>query len=117
LTTRCPTECDPDCDLGGAGCHERHLTVTQRDHDPEECERQRAVACEDAVGAPQMSFSCPCCGTVSHHPADAGHGYCDRCSWFTADSVLGPFHLEKPCPYRETRPAGLPEMLGQTPVL
>jgi hypothetical protein len=43
VTTPCPTICDPDCELGVAGCHERHLTVRSREHDPDECERQRAA--------------------------------------------------------------------------
>jgi hypothetical protein len=43
VTTPCPTTCDTDCELGVAGCHERHLTVRSRDHDPDECERQRTA--------------------------------------------------------------------------
>lgn len=29
------------------------------------------------------SFTCPSCGTVSHHPKDVQHGYCPRCHRFT----------------------------------
>jgi hypothetical protein len=28
-------------------------------------------------------FTCPRCGTVSHHPDDLKHGYCGRCHDFT----------------------------------
>jgi hypothetical protein len=31
-----------------------------------------------------MSFTCPRCGAVSHHPQDERHGYCGRCHDFTA---------------------------------
>jgi hypothetical protein len=155
LTTRCPTICDEDCELGEAGCHERHMVATQRDHDPEECERQRAaldeltrlgeefgdapLVCiahmrfepcrkegadhrlssdpedvlrvalyqqEKSLRCPccgEMSFSCPCCGMVSHNIIDAGHGYCAACHWWTGDPVLGPPHLEGPCPLRKSR--------------
>jgi endogenous inhibitor of DNA gyrase (YacG/DUF329 family) len=30
-----------------------------------------------------MSFTCPRCGAVSHHPKDKEHGYCARCHDFT----------------------------------
>jgi hypothetical protein len=43
VTTPCPTICDPGCELGVAGCHERHLSARSRDHDPDECERRRAA--------------------------------------------------------------------------
>lgn len=46
------------------------------------------------------SFACPCCGAVSFHPADIGHGYCGRCHWRTGDPLLGPPHLDGPCPHR-----------------
>lgn len=29
------------------------------------------------------AFTCPSCGTVSHHPQDVRHGYCPRCHRFT----------------------------------
>jgi hypothetical protein len=107
LTTRCPTVCDDDCELGPAGCHERHLVATQRDHDPGDCERRRAAgiitgatpSCPCCGG---MAFSCPCCGMVSHSETDAIQGYCGRCAWWTGDPLLGPPHLEKQCRARET---------------
>lgn len=43
VTTPCPTGCDPDCELGTAGCHERHQPAWMRLHDPDECEKQRAA--------------------------------------------------------------------------
>lgn len=30
-----------------------------------------------------MSFTCPKCGTTSHHPKDAEEGYCARCKDWT----------------------------------
>jgi hypothetical protein len=30
-----------------------------------------------------MSFTCPRCGAVSHHPKDEEHGYCGACHDFT----------------------------------
>jgi hypothetical protein len=38
-----------------------------------------------------MSFTCPRCGAVSHHPKDKAHGYCGRCHEFTGDP--------SPCPH------------------
>jgi hypothetical protein len=122
VTTPCPTICEPDCELGAAGCHERHLTPRSRAHDPEECERQRGGSDERTlrglailgVNSPcgccgKVSFMCPCCQKVSHHPMDTEQGYCSQCSWWTGDPVLGLPHLEQPCRFRET-PAvrGLP---------
>jgi hypothetical protein len=175
VTTRCPTICDDDCELGPARCHERHMVATQRDHDPEECERQRAALDELArlgqeigdaplvcmshwrfepcraiggnhrlssdpedvlrvalhrlevppeiaagVNSPcpccgNVSFKCPCCGMVSHNPLDAGNGQCGQCCWYTGDPVLGPFHLQEPCQFRETPARGLPQMLAPGP--
>jgi hypothetical protein len=43
VTTPCPTPCDPDCELGTAGCHERHAHPSVRLHEPERCERERAA--------------------------------------------------------------------------
>lgn len=43
VTTPCPTPCDPGCELGAAGCHERHLVPWKRSHDPGGCERERAA--------------------------------------------------------------------------
>lgn len=40
---RCPTPCDPDCEINGWGCHEAHGYPTHREHDPGECEA-RALA-------------------------------------------------------------------------
>lgn len=34
-------------------------------------------------------FVCPRCGATSHHPADAEHGYCARCRWWTGSPTLG----------------------------
>jgi hypothetical protein len=34
-----------------------------------------------------MSFQCPKCGAVSHHPEDERHGYCGNCHEFTAPPV------------------------------
>jgi hypothetical protein len=50
------------------------------------------------------SFTCPCCGAVSHHPADLEHGYCSACHWWTADPVLGPPHLVAGCEVRSGNP-------------
>lgn len=52
------------------------------------------------------AFSCPCCGAVSPHPADAANGYCARCHWWTGDPELGPAHLAGPCPSRTQGPPG-----------
>lgn len=49
------------------------------------------------------SFTCPCCGAVSYHPDDVRHGWCGRCHAFTGDPLLGPPHLEGPCPQREMK--------------
>jgi hypothetical protein len=35
-----------------------------------------------------MSFTCPRCGAVSHHPKDEEHGYCAACHEFTGDPTL-----------------------------
>jgi transcription elongation factor Elf1 len=35
------------------------------------------------TGIQEMSFTCPRCGAVSHHPKDKEHGYCARCHDFT----------------------------------
>jgi hypothetical protein len=51
--------------------------------------------------APPRSFTCPCCGVQSSHPADVRHGYCFRCHWWTGDPELGPPHLDGPCPERK----------------
>lgn len=40
---RCPTPCDPDCEINGWGCHEAHAMPVQRVHEPEACEA-RALA-------------------------------------------------------------------------
>jgi hypothetical protein len=50
--------------------------------------------------APAPSFTCPCCGAVSRHPADVDQEYCPACCWWTADPLLGPPHLVAPCPAR-----------------
>ena len=34
-----------------------------------------------------MSFTCPCCGAVSHHPKDEEFGYCGNCHDFTGGST------------------------------
>lgn len=31
-----------------------------------------------------MSFTCPNCGAISHHPEDERNGYCGRCHEYTA---------------------------------
>ena len=46
------------------------------------------------------TFTCPCCGKVSHNPNDLEQGYCGLCHWWTGDPVLGPPHLEGPCEAR-----------------
>jgi hypothetical protein len=46
------------------------------------------------------AFTCPCCGSVSHHPSDTEQGYCGRCHWWTGDPVLGPPHLAESCGQR-----------------
>lgn len=43
VTTPCATLCDADCELGTAGCHERHQPASKRLHDPDGCERTRAA--------------------------------------------------------------------------
>jgi hypothetical protein len=47
----CPTLCDPDCELNPDGCHQSHIPVHMRWHDPGwSCgEVQRAIA--EAVSA------------------------------------------------------------------
>jgi hypothetical protein len=47
------------------------------------------------------SFTCPCCETESYSPEGIAEGFCARCSWWTGDPVLGPPHLEDPCPERK----------------
>lgn len=32
-----------------------------------------------------MTFTCPHCGMISHHPKDAENGYCGDCHAFTGD--------------------------------
>jgi hypothetical protein len=49
------------------------------------------------------SFTCPCCGIVSHHPMDVEQGYCGLCHWWTGDPALGPPHLEAECEARRSR--------------
>jgi hypothetical protein len=34
-----------------------------------------------------MSFKCPRCDSVSHHPEDQRHGYCSNCHDFTAPPI------------------------------
>lgn len=41
VTTACPASCDPDCELGTGGCHERH--AYRPAHDPDDCEARRAA--------------------------------------------------------------------------
>jgi hypothetical protein len=46
-----------------------------------------------------VSFTCPCCGGTSHHPTDAGEGYCARCHDWTAGSPAERArHLASDCP-------------------
>jgi hypothetical protein len=40
---RCPTLCDPDCEINGWGCHEGHDVPSRREHDPEACEARTAM--------------------------------------------------------------------------
>lgn len=40
-----------------------------------------------------MSFTCPRCAAVSHHPEDERKGYCARCRWWTGDTLLGLPHV------------------------
>lgn len=47
LLTRCPTDCDPDCE---ATCHEYHQVTRRREHDPEKC---RGVVGADAADSKQ----------------------------------------------------------------
>jgi hypothetical protein len=56
------------------------------------------------VSAPEPAFTCPCCGAVSHHPADLEQGYCARCHWWAGDPALGPPHLAEPCEARDGNP-------------
>jgi hypothetical protein len=65
----------------------------------------------DVVGAavsgpPPPAFTCPCCGAVSQHPADAEFRYCGRCHWYTGDPELGPPHLAGECAARPATPGG-----------
>lgn len=41
---RCPTPCDPDCELNGWSCHEFHQVPWKRGHDPQACESQALTA-------------------------------------------------------------------------
>jgi hypothetical protein len=50
---------------------------------------------------PAAVFTCPCCDAVSPNPDDIDQGYCGRCHAFTGDPLLGPPHLEGPCPERK----------------
>lgn len=34
-----------------------------------------------------MTFTCPRCGTVSHHPMDEYHAYCGKCHDFTGEPL------------------------------
>ena len=34
-----------------------------------------------------MTFTCPRCGAVSHHPMDEDYGYCGKCHDFTGPSL------------------------------
>jgi hypothetical protein len=79
ITTACPTPCDDDCELGTAGCHERH--AYRPSHDPEECEKRRAALDEHSrlsaeldTGADDADLDdgwvCPPCK----------RGRCDRCT-------------------------------------
>jgi hypothetical protein len=34
---RCPTPCDPDCEINAHGCHETHDVPSHREHDPTDC--------------------------------------------------------------------------------
>jgi hypothetical protein len=36
-----------------------------------------------------MAFTCPRCGTTSHHPMDERHGYCGACHAFTGACAIG----------------------------
>ena len=56
VTTRCPTPCDPDCDLG-TGCHERHAVPWKRAHDPDDCERRRAALDEHSRLSAELEAS------------------------------------------------------------
>lgn len=55
------------------------------------------------------SFTCPCCGAVSFHPADLAQGYCGRCHWHTGDPLLGAPHRDSPCPHRDENAPRSPE--------
>lgn len=37
-----------------------------------------------------MTFTCPQCEAVSHHPKDEQHGYCGRCHTFTGLPMTDP---------------------------
>ena len=52
-------------------------------------------------------FTCPACGTASHHPMDKAQGYCARCSDHTAPT-MGLWMLRG----HEPVPAELPEFLA-----
>jgi hypothetical protein len=45
--------------------------------------RDGAMAGLVPAGDPGPSFTCPACGTVSHHPENLARGYCARCHAFT----------------------------------
>lgn len=40
---RCPTPCDPDCEINAFGCHEAHSLPNRREHDLDACEARTAV--------------------------------------------------------------------------
>ena len=42
-----------------------------------------------------MSFTCPRCGVTSHHPMDAGEGYCAACHDWTAPRHSKPLYYNK----------------------
>lgn len=46
--TRCPTPCDPDCDVA---CHEVHAVTEKRDHDVRECIQRQCAATNARLGA------------------------------------------------------------------
>jgi len=62
---KCPTSCDPECELGPHGCHERHQPAWKRSHDPVRCENdQPASRRKEAAEAVKRASECPACASA-----------------------------------------------------
>lgn len=65
---------------------EFHDAVTIREPSSDRVGGVRVDLIIDDLAEP--SFTCPTCGTVSHHPQDVANGYCGRCHAFTGDQAI-----------------------------